>query len=132
MADQVIRYVLGSFGRPTAPVDAQVQDRILSRPRARALRDEPPPLAPSELRRRFRADIGDEEFLLRAVMPSDQVDAMLAAGPARRHYDPSMQPLLTLLRGVAARVPAAQLVFDKPGLHLELRGRARVEATHVH
>src|SRR5262249_46917848 len=30
--DQVIRYVLGSFGKPTAPVDPDVLDRILSRP----------------------------------------------------------------------------------------------------
>jgi hypothetical protein len=28
----------------------------------------------------------DEEFLLRAVMPADQVDAMLAAGPSRATY----------------------------------------------
>src|SRR5690606_28408970 len=41
VSDQVIRYVLGSFGRPTAPIDADVQDRILSRSRARELRGEP-------------------------------------------------------------------------------------------
>ncbi|MDT3679010.1 MAG: hypothetical protein ROZ64_09290 [Burkholderiaceae bacterium] len=132
VSDQVIRYVLGSFGRPTAPIEADVQDRILSRPRARELRDEPPPLPPSELRKRFAAGISDEEFLLRAVMPADQVESMLAAGPARRHYNPSMRPLLSLLRGVAARAPAAEIVFDTPGVHLELRGRSPMEATDVH
>jgi len=65
-------------------------------------------------------------------MPADQVDAMLAAGPARRHYNPSMQPLLSLLRGVASRAPAAELVLDKPGLHLELRDRSRMEPANVH
>ena len=35
--DQVIRYVLGSFGKPTAPVEPWVLDRILDRPRAREL-----------------------------------------------------------------------------------------------
>ena len=35
--DQVIRYVMGSFGRPTAPIDPEVLDRILDRPRAREL-----------------------------------------------------------------------------------------------
>ena len=46
--DQVIRYVLGRFGRPTRPVDSNVMDRILARPRARELQDEPPPpLSPS-------------------------------------------------------------------------------------
>jgi len=129
--DQVIRYVLGSFGRPTAPVEADVQDRILDRPRARELRAEPPPMRPSELRKRFAPGISDDEFLLRAVMPTDQVDAMLAAGPARRHYNPSMRPLLSLLQGVAVRAPAAELLVDKPDLRFALRGRPRMESADV-
>ena len=51
--DQVIRYVLGSFGRPTAPIDPEVHDRILDRPRARELVAEPEPPTPAELRRQF-------------------------------------------------------------------------------
>ena len=98
VSDQVIRYVLGKFGRPTAPVDSNVKDRILSRPRAKELAAEPPPLPPEELRKRFKPGISDEEFLLRASMPSEEVDAMLAAGPARRHYNPDMQPIHKLLR----------------------------------
>src|ERR1700755_2038994 len=43
--DQVIRYVLGSFGKPTAPVEPTVLDRILDRPRAREVAGEPPPLS---------------------------------------------------------------------------------------
>ena len=43
--DQVIRYVLGSFGKPTAPVEPWVLDRIVDRPRARELAAEPPPLS---------------------------------------------------------------------------------------
>jgi oxaloacetate decarboxylase (Na+ extruding) subunit alpha len=70
VSDQVIRYVLGRFGRPTAPVDPDVADRILSRPRARELMAEPPPPTPAELRRRFPAGISDEELLLRATMPA--------------------------------------------------------------
>ena len=94
----MIRYVLGKFGRPTTPVDANVKDRILSRPRAKELAAEPPPLPPEELRKRFKPGISDDEFLLRAVMPAEEVDAMLAAGPTRRHYNPDMQPILKLLR----------------------------------
>ena len=40
--DQVIRYVLGSFGKPTADVEPWVLDRILNRPRARELAAERP------------------------------------------------------------------------------------------
>ena len=41
--DQVIRYVLGTFGRPTGPVDPDVRDRIMALPRAKELMAEPPP-----------------------------------------------------------------------------------------
>jgi oxaloacetate decarboxylase (Na+ extruding) subunit alpha len=122
VSDQAIRYVLGRFGRPTAPVDADVADRILSRPRARELMAEPPPASPAELRGRFPAGISDEELLLRATMPADQVDAMLAAGPARRRYNPELKPVLDLLVGLAERPGVSDIVIDKNGFRLELRG----------
>ena len=121
VSDQAIRYVLGRFGRPTAPVDPDVADRILSRPRARELMAEPPPAAPAELRQRFPAGISDEEFLLRATMPAGEVDAMLAAGPARRHYNPDLKPVLDLLAGLGTRAGVSGVVVDKPGFRLELR-----------
>jgi oxaloacetate decarboxylase (Na+ extruding) subunit alpha len=120
VSDQAIRYVLGRFGRPTAPVDPAVADRILSRPRARELMAEPPPPGVAELRRRFRPGIGDEEFLLRATMPAGEVDAMLAAGPARRHYNPELEALLDLLAGLGQRAGVSGLVVDKPGFRLAL------------
>jgi oxaloacetate decarboxylase alpha subunit len=122
--DQVIRYVLGRFGRPTSPVAPEVKDRILDRPRARELAAEPPPPSLKELRRRFPKSISDEEFLLRAVMPAEQVDAMLAAGPAVRHYNPDTRPVLELIRELTARSDASELVVEKPGFKLELRRRA--------
>jgi len=121
VSDQVIRYVLGRFGRPTAPVDPDVADRILSRPRARELMAEPPPPGPAELRKRFGSGISDEEFLLRATMPAGEVDAMLAAGPARRHYNPDLKPVLDLLAGLAERPGVSGVAVDKPGFRLELR-----------
>jgi oxaloacetate decarboxylase alpha subunit len=119
--DQVIRYVLGRFGRPTRAVDADVADRILSLPRASELRAEPPPPGLAELRARFPG-AGDEEMLLRAVMPAAEVDAMLAAGPPARHYNPDLQGVLALLRELGSRPPVSQLTVRKPGFRLELRG----------
>ncbi len=118
--DQVIRYVLGRFGRPARPVDPEVMDRILSRPRAREIAAEPPPPPLAELRRRFSPNLSDEEFLLRATLPGDQVDAMVAAGPARRRYNPDAAPILKLLRACAARPDAPEIAVDKPGFRLEL------------
>lgn len=122
VSDQVIRYVLGSFGRPTAPVDPEIKDRILSRPRARELAAEqaPPPL--SEMRKRFSPGISDEEFLLRATMPQEEVNAMVAAGPARREYNPDTRPILKLLRGLQKHKGSVDIVVEKPGFRLELKG----------
>ena len=101
----MIRYVLGSFGKPTAPVEPWVLDRIMDRPRARELAAEPPPLPVAELRRRLPHGISDEELLLRFGMPAEEVDAMLAARPAARHYTPEVQPVLRLLRELGSRPP---------------------------
>jgi oxaloacetate decarboxylase alpha subunit len=119
--DQVIRYVLGSFGRPTAPIDPGVQDRILDRPRARELAAEPPPPSPAELRKRFPKGINDEELLLRAHMPAEQVDAMIAAGPAPRHFNPALAPVLSLLGELGSRTSVHDLAVSKPGLRLRVR-----------
>jgi oxaloacetate decarboxylase alpha subunit len=126
--DEVVRYVLGRFGRPTRPVDDNVRERILSRPRAAQLAAEPAPASLTELRNRFGRSISDDELLLRAVMPAAQVDAMLSAGPARRHYNPQLAPVLSLLRGLTGRAVPQQLVIDKPGWRLMLRRRATAPA----
>lgn len=121
--DEVIRYALGKFGRPNIPLAPEVMDRIESLPRARELRQEPgmPPLP--ELRQRIGPELGDEEFLLRATMPAGLVDAMKAAGPAERTYNPDLAPALALIRELAARRDITFLSVQKDGFKLELRGR---------
>lgn len=120
--DEVIRYALGRFGKPNLPIAPEVMDRIDSLPRTRELRKEPgmPPLA--ELRRRIGMELSDEEFLLRATMPAEQVDAMKAAGPAPRTYNPGIAPVMHLLRQLATRRDIARLTIEKPGFRLELKG----------
>ena len=115
---------MGGFGRPTAPIDPDVLDRILDRPRARELQAEPPPPSPEELRRPFGRGISDEELLLRAHMPGEQVDAMLAAGPAPRHFNPDLAPVLTLLRELGERKTVHDLAVGKPDLRLFVHRRA--------
>jgi oxaloacetate decarboxylase alpha subunit len=126
--DQVIRYVLGRFGRPARPVDADVIDRILARPRADEVRREPPPPSLAELRRRFPPNLSDEEFLLRATMPGDQVDAVRAAGPAGRHYNPDARPVIKLVSELARRAEMSRVVVEKPGFRLELSSASAPQA----
>jgi oxaloacetate decarboxylase alpha subunit len=124
--DQVIKYVLGRFGRPTGPVDENVLDRILSLPRTRELKAQPDKMRLKEVRPRFPASMPDEEFLLRAVMPEEQVNAMLArqasVRPSVPHYNPDAAALLHLLEEIKERPVAAHFAVTKPGFKLTLRG----------
>jgi len=122
--DEVIRYAIGRFGKPNVPIAAEVMDRIESLPRTRELRAEPEMASLAELRRRLGPQLSDEEFLLRATMPAGQVEAMLAAGPAARHYNPTLSPVLSLLRQLTARRDLAQIAIEKPGFRLTLRQHA--------
>jgi oxaloacetate decarboxylase alpha subunit len=122
--DEVIRYALGLFGRPNTPIAPEVMDRIDSLPRTKELRAEPGMATIPELRRRLGKDLSDEEFLLRATMPAVQVDAMKAAGPAKRSYDPDAAPVLDLLRKLTARRDLSRIDVDKPGFRLSLRRRS--------
>jgi oxaloacetate decarboxylase alpha subunit len=123
--DEAIRYALGRFGRPNVAIAPEVMERIESLPRTRELRGEPgtPPLA--QLRARLGPGLSDEEFLLRATMPANLVDAMRAAGPAPRHYDPESKPVMDLLRRVLKLRGVAELSVAKSDFRLELRGRGR-------
>lgn len=123
--DELIRYAIGRFGKPNVPVDAEVMSRIESLPRTRELRAEPEMASLAELRQRLGGHLTDEEFLLRATMPAGQVDAMLAAGPAKRCYDPALRPTISLVRQLTARRDLADITIEKPGFRLALRRFAR-------
>jgi oxaloacetate decarboxylase alpha subunit len=97
-------------------------DRIDALPRTRELRQEPgmPPLG--ELRRKIGPELSDEEFLLRATMPSEQVNAMKASGPASLVYDAVRTPVMSLIRQLMARRDIAHICVEKNGFRLELHG----------
>jgi oxaloacetate decarboxylase alpha subunit len=120
VSDQILRYVMGKFGRPTKPVDKDVEQVILDRPRAREIANEPTFPAFKDLRKQFGNDMDDEEFLFRAVMPEEQVNAMLAAGRSRASYSPEAAPILSLLKQLAARPGAPDIALERPGFRLAL------------
>lgn len=121
--DEVTRYVLGRFGAPAMPLDPQVEDRIRSSKRAKELEEEPRMGSLDELRAKIGKGYSDEEFLLRAVMPADQVDAMVAAGPAPRIYDPKTRAVRYLLGELTRRKGLTGVKISKPGFSLELGAR---------
>ncbi len=101
--DEIIRFALGKFGRPNAPVDPEVMDRIMANPRTKELEAETGMADLKTLRKKIGESLSDEEFLLRATMPANLVDAMQEAGPAPREYDPDTVAVMSLLREVLSR-----------------------------
>jgi oxaloacetate decarboxylase alpha subunit len=118
--DEVVRYALGRFGRPNVPIAGHVMDRIMADPRAKELAAEPGMADLADLRRRVGPALPDEEFLLRATMPAGQVDAMQAAGPASRGYDPEARKAMAILRDLLARRDVGPVSVSRPGFNLEL------------
>jgi oxaloacetate decarboxylase alpha subunit len=118
--DEVVRYALGRFGRPNVPIAEPVMDRIMASPRAKELAAEPGMADLPELRRRHGAHLSDEEFILRAVMPAEQVDAMQPPGVAPRHYDPEARQALAVLKEMLSRPGGSPISVSRPGFNLEL------------
>jgi len=105
VSDETVRYFLGHYGDPPAPVDPGIAERVLSRPQTRQLRNLEP-ISLEGARERFGRRIPDEELLLRLTMPGEQVDAMIAArteappSPASR---PGRSPVVSLVQELARR-----------------------------
>jgi oxaloacetate decarboxylase (Na+ extruding) subunit alpha len=118
--DEVMNYVLGRFGTPAKPVDPNVEDRIRSSARAKVLAEQNPMPELSEQRAKIGRQLPDEEFLLRATMPAEQVDAMLAAGPANRTYAPETKAIKTLVTELAKRKDLNSIAIEKPGMKIAL------------
>ncbi len=118
--DEIIRFALGKFGRPMRPVDPDLLDRIMADPRAKELSAETGMADLADLRKRIGPHLSDEEFLLRATMPTNLVDAMQAAGPAERHYAPELRGVMNLVREALGRRDLTQLTVEKEGFRFEV------------
>ncbi len=122
--DQVIRYALGRFGRPTASMDANIKDRILSQNRTKSIMEEPPAISLHDCRRKYASVKSDDEFLLRAVMREDEVDAMMQADQSPQNYSSDSRPIIDLLKDLLERPPRGEIIVEKPGFRLELRAHS--------
>ncbi|MGH2883483.1 MAG: biotin carboxyl carrier protein, partial [Solirubrobacteraceae bacterium] len=117
VSDETIRYFLGHYGDPAAPVDPDISERVFERPQANKLRDLTP-ITLDGARERFGHRISEEELLLRLTMPEEQVDAMVAnrtrpaPPPAAR---PGRSPLVTLLGELARRTAITEFELTQGG-----------------
>ncbi len=117
VSDETVRYFLGHYGEPAAPVDPEIADKVLTRPQAAKLRDLEP-ISLDGARERFGKRISEEELLLRLTMLQEQVDAMIEArdkpapAPAAR---PGRSPLVTLIQELARRPAISQFELTHDG-----------------
>lgn len=84
--DGIIEYIAGYHGAAPAPIDQQVMDKIYHWPKTKKILDQEfPQPSVGELRKHMGLgpQVSDEEFLLRFALASDEVNAVLAAGPSK-------------------------------------------------
>ncbi len=77
ISDEVVDLLRGDFGPLPGPVDPDLMDRAMNTNRGRKPINDGGDITIAELRARFGVGISDEELLLRAVMPAEQVDGMI-------------------------------------------------------
>lgn len=97
--DEVIKYVLGYYGKLPFSVDQDVMDKIMSLPRTKDfLNWRPPQPSIADLRRKMGATLSDEELLLRLIVPEEHINAMLSAGPVKTEYPGPEKPVVELIK----------------------------------
>lgn len=72
ITDEVIKYALGYYGEPVAPLDENIKDRIMSLPRTKELIDwksDGHEKSIEELRKQYGKELSDDELLLKILIP---------------------------------------------------------------
>lgn len=120
--DEVVKYALGHLGKPIAPIEPNVLDRILATPAA-AQQANQEPSAPllAKARARF-GNISDEELLLRISIPDEYMQAMKASGPLKTSHPFLLaMPLPDLIRNVLSQRRTNYIRVEAEGLKLTAR-----------
>jgi len=122
VTDQILQYALGVWGaKERDAVDPNVRDRIVSRPRARAVAAWiPPDTSLAEFRTQFGGDgAGDDELLLRYFAGIDETRAMRQATPTEGGLDGN-QPLTRLIEALGKRTGPSHVRIEKHGMLVHL------------
>jgi oxaloacetate decarboxylase alpha subunit len=119
--DEVVAYAAGHYGRPPAPIEPDVLDRIMAAENAARVVANPPEQPTLEdLRARHGTSAEQDDLLiLKALIPDADIAAMLAAGSVRRDFplaSPQVEELRQLIRTV--RTPYVQVITEHWGMEL--------------
>lgn len=70
--DEVVKYALGYYGEPAAPIDKDIMEKIMASPQAEKLRGWKPAnydASVEELRKEYGPELSDDELLLKICIP---------------------------------------------------------------
>ncbi len=78
VSDEVIKYAAEILGKPDAPMDQNVKDKILGSPKAKKLLNwRPPDISLKDLRKEIGSHFTDEQLLLQLLNPDAEVKKKL-------------------------------------------------------
>jgi pyruvate/oxaloacetate carboxyltransferase/biotin carboxyl carrier protein len=86
VTDESIKYLLGYYGEPAYPLDAELMERVMSMPRTKELLDWRPDgylKSVEEMRQELGVDLSDDDLLLKVLIPGRRAkgkDVASAAG----------------------------------------------------
>lgn len=124
VSDEVIWYASGFYGEMVAPIDPNIQDKILSSPRAKEVASRPPEQPSIEELRKRHGTNDDDELLLRALVPDADLKKMKEAGPLKTVFpllsSPEMAQISDLLSTVKA--PSLQLAIGQMNVEMYRAG----------
>ena len=116
--DEVLKYALGFYGKPVAPVEPEVMDRMFGSPRGKEfLNWQPPQPSVQELHRQFGGRLSDDQLLLQLMLPEESTEGLLAlmASPLKTEYPgPELENAeLALVRELTRRANLAYAQVQK-------------------
>ncbi|MBI2959475.1 MAG: hypothetical protein HYY28_04115 [Betaproteobacteria bacterium] len=126
VSDEVIKYALGFYGKPVAPVEPNVLDKILGSARGKQfLKWQVPQPSIEELRRQFGGRLSDDQLLLQLMLPEKTVEGIIAltSAPIRTEYPRQVPETkeVSLVRELARRASVAYVNVQKGDLSLNLQ-----------
>ena len=124
VVDELYQYVLEFYGKPPAPIDPNVKDKILSTPRGKEyLKWTPPQPSIEDYRKQLGGRLSDDELLLQLMLPEENIKDLLSTGPLKTDYpSPTLEkPVTVLVRELVRQTNLSYVNIQKENFSLTLQ-----------
>ena len=122
ITDEVIMCALGIYGKPPAPIDPNVLDRIHSLPRTKELVNwTPKEISLEDMRRDLGSGYSEEELLLMVLCSEEDLKGMKNAGPINTEYSRNVNPMARLIKEISKQKKPAFIHIQRENFSLSLR-----------